>query len=119
MAILTERDLHDVVETESGSGNIAYLTTAAISQASPKFKSFRLHLSEAGGATNLTLKFDSHLGAAYDTVLDIEDMTAVTDYEYIPPQDGLLKLYPGDKISVTWTNANQATYGYTATYIIE
>lgn len=74
-----------------------------------ELKEFRIHLSAAGGAGNLTITLDSALGAAYDSVLLTQDMTAVTDYVWRPsPGPHFMK---DDKIVIAWANAGTKTYG--------
>jgi hypothetical protein len=69
----------------------------------------RVHLNGAGGAGDLTVKQDAIAGAAYDTVLLTQDMTAVTDLVYIPSNP--MQFSRGDKIVVAWANAGNKTYG--------
>lgn len=119
MAVTTNRKYKKVEESETGSGAVSYATTSAISQTGPCLKSFIIHLNQAGGSGTATLTHNSHLGAAYDTVLSSQDMTLVTDFVFIPDEDGGHQMYPGDTITFTWANAGGATYGYAALYWIK
>lgn len=119
VAIVTARKYHKIEEYETGAVAVAYVTTDAVAETGPCLKHFLLHLSAAGGAGTLTIKLKSRLGTAYDTILVSQDMTAVTDFVWIPEEDGGHQLFPGDKIQVDWANANLRTYGYTALYKVK
>lgn len=69
----------------------------------------RVHLSAVGGAGSLTLTVDAAAGAAFDTVLLTQDMTAVTDLHFLPELP--IRLDKGDKLVVAWANASARTYG--------
>jgi hypothetical protein len=68
-----------------------------------------IHLSAAGGAGNLTITIDNGTGAAYDTVVLTQDMTAVIDLPWIPPK--ALRLKATDSLVIAWANAGTKTYG--------
>lgn len=70
---------------------------------------FRIHLSAAGGAGDLTITLDANAGAAYDVVLLTEDMTTLTDLVWQP--DLPLQFDSGDKFVIAWANASTRTYG--------
>lgn len=72
----------------------------------------RAHLNAAGAAGDLTVTLDALAGAAYDTVLLKQDMTAVTDLVFIPAQP--MQFVKGDKLTVAWANAQNKTYGVMA-----
>ena len=74
----------------------------------------RVHLSEAGGAGNLTVTIDANAGAAYDYLLATQDMTSVTNYSYQPTRP--INLDAGDKIVIAWANAGTKTYGIEVKY---
>jgi len=74
----------------------------------------RMHLSAAGGAANMTITIDRDAGAAYDLVIDTEDMTSVVNYHLIPTRP--IYLFPDDKLVVAWANANGRTYGLEILY---
>jgi len=74
-----------------------------------ELREFRIHLSAAGGAGNLTITLDSVLGAAYDAVLLTQDMTSVVDYVWRPSPGPMFMV--GDKIVIAWANAGEKTYG--------
>ncbi|MFA7287305.1 MAG: hypothetical protein WC055_00350 [Melioribacteraceae bacterium] len=75
----------------------------------------KVHLSAVGGAGNLTATTDSIIGATYDAVLTLQDMTAVTDYIYVP--DNPIPFVDGDKVVIAWANASNVTYGIEAFWV--
>jgi hypothetical protein len=74
-----------------------------------QLEEFRLHLSAAGGAGNLTITLDAIAGAAYDTVLFTQDMTSVVDLHWQPTRP--INFSNGDKLVIAWANASTRTYG--------
>ena len=76
----------------------------------------RVHLSAVGAAGNLTVTIDNGAGAAYDTVVFTQDMTAVTDLVWSP--DIPLQLASTDHIDIAWANAGNKTYGIEILYTI-
>ena len=89
-------------------------TTGAISLTINPGINFRLiaikvHLSEAGGAGNLTVTTDANAGATYDAVLALQDMTSIADYIYVP--DNPVPFVAGDKAVIAWANSGNKTYG--------
>lgn len=72
----------------------------------------KVHLNGAGGAGNLTVTTDANAGAAYDAVLTLQDMTAITDYVYVPSNP--IPFVEGDKVVIAWPNAGNKTYGIEA-----
>jgi len=98
--------------TTTGAAAIATTITPTAASA---IDSMMLHLSAAGGAGNLTFTIDAIAGAAYDTVLLTQDMTAVTDLYWQP--DRPIELDSGDKIVVAWANAGGKTYGLTVNWL--
>lgn len=93
----------------TGSGNV----TAAVETVAPgsawALDSIKVHLSAAGGANNLTATIDRAVGAAYDTVVLTQDMTAVTDLYWAPTRP--IEMLAGDELDLAWTNASTRTYG--------
>ncbi len=77
--------------------------------------SIRLHLSAAGGAGDFVVTQDSYLGAEYDTVLLTQDMTSITDL-YQTYQVGEAVFDNNDKITFTWANSGNKTYGLEVLY---
>lgn len=118
MAVATYRDCKHIQESETGSSALAYTTSNSISQTGARLKSFLIHVDTAGGGT-LLITHKSRLGSAYNTRLATQAMAAITDYVYIPPEDGGHKLYPGDTIYIEWANGQSRTYGYTVNYEVE
>lgn len=97
-------------------------TTGAISLTIDPEIDFRLvaikiHLSTVGGAGNLTITTDAIAGATYDAVLSLQDMTAISDYVYVPSDP--VPFSVGDKVVIAWPNANNVTYGVEAFWIPE
>jgi glycerol-3-phosphate acyltransferase PlsY len=74
----------------------------------------RLHLSGAGGATNLTATVDANAGAAYDLNIITQDMTAVVNYIWQP--DFPMHFDSGDEIDFAFSNGNNRTYGLEVKY---
>jgi hypothetical protein len=100
----------------TGAGNIAVTLDPG---AAYEFIGFRMHLNGAGGATNLTITIDNIAGAAFDTVLDTIDMTAVTNLTWRTGgtyKDYCEPLLAGDKIVIAWTNGATRTYGLELMY---
>ena len=77
--------------------------------------SIRLHLDAVGGAGDFVVTQDSYLGPTYDTVLLTQDMTTVTDL-YQTYQVGEAVFDNNDKITFTWANAGNKTYGLEVLY---
>lgn len=98
--------MHRVVDRFTGA-------VALVAKVSPdsscELDEVRIHLSAAGGAGDLIIQINSGGGAAYDTVLLKQDMTAVTDLVWQPTRP--IKLAKGDEIDLAWANANSRTYG--------
>lgn len=76
----------------------------------------RVHLSAAGGAGDLTVTLDSHLGSAYDVVLFRQDMTAVTDLNWMPEK---CPIHKDDSIVIAWANASTRTYGLEVIWVLQ
>jgi len=74
-----------------------------------QLQEIRIHLSAAGGAGNLTITEAALAGAAYDTILVTQDMTAVTNLVYFPARP--LQFVAGDAIVIAWANTGSKTYG--------
>ena len=74
----------------------------------------RMHLSAAATQDTLTLTIDSALGAAYDSVLDSQDMTGLSEYVFRPTTPVILM--KGDEIDFSWTNTDGRTFGLEAIY---
>ena len=92
------------------TGSAALSLTHTPSGSEIYFYEFRIHLGAASATSeNLVIKIDAAAGAAYDTVLDTQDMNTLADYVYLPARPH--RLFAGDKIIVTWTNTNTETYG--------
>ncbi len=73
------------------------------------------HLSAAPSSGNiLTLRVDSSIGAAWDTVLDTQDMNGLTDFLYIPP--GPLFLGADDAIDLVMASTVTATASLQVTW---
>jgi hypothetical protein len=94
--------------TDTGSAAVA--TTIAPNKPF-KWIDFRIHLSAAGGAGDLTITLDSANGALYDCVFKTQDMTAVTSFHYRPADGPIYMLNPTDKILIAWANANTRDWG--------
>ena len=77
--------------------------------------SVKLHLSAAGGVTeNFTVKINSVVAAAYDTVLFSQDMNAVTDILWVPDQP--IPIVTNDVVDFAYANTNSRTYGLEVTF---
>lgn len=74
-----------------------------------QIESIRVHLSEAGGAGNITATIDHGSGAAFDIVLLSEDMTSIVDLIWSPYRP--MEFSPDDEIIIAWENVNSRTYG--------
>ena len=102
------RDL--TVTNATGSGAIA--TTTAVS-ANWKLDHITIHLSAAPTTSqDLDISIDANDGAAYDTILLSQDLSAssATDIVYKNPVGDLI-LESGDEIKVAYTNTDGLTYG--------
>lgn len=75
----------------------------------------KVHLNAVGGSGNLTATTDANAGAAYDAVLTLQDMSAITDYVYVPTNP--VPFVAGDKVVIAWANAGNKTYGIEAFWI--
>lgn len=87
------------------------LSSGALSDTSQIAEIF-IHLSAAAASPgSLTITLDSHLGSAYDTVLDTVDMvaTAATDIFWQP--DHSFRLVSGDAVVVAYANPDGRTIG--------
>jgi len=71
--------------------------------------SVRMHLDGASAAENFTTSIVSASGNEYDIVLDVEAMSALTDYVYQPARP--IPFFKGDKIKVVYPNATGNDYG--------
>jgi len=100
---------------KSVSTGAAAISTTISPSSAFAIDSIQLHLSAAGGGDNLTVTVDAYDGAAYDTVLYTQDMTAVTDLYWQP--DRPIELENGDKVIVAWANAGGKTYGLTVRWL--
>ena len=101
----------------TGTGTIGATFSLANSNnvSSIELVSIRLHLSGAGGSGSFTAAIDSHLGAAYDTVIYTKDMTAATDAcQMYVPEEAILDNESG--LTFAWTAGNQVTYGLELIY---
>lgn len=93
----------------TGSGAIAAVTTVS----SSNFFLFHVsvHLSSAPTTPGvLTVSIDATDGAAYDVVLESQEMAGKTDFSFIPATPLLLE--DGDQIKIDYANADGRTYGY-------
>ena len=102
------RDL--TVTNATGAGAIA--TTTAVS-ANWKLDHISVHLSAAPTTSqDLSISIDANDGAAYDTILLKQDLSAssATDIVYKNPLGDLI-LESGDEIKVAYTNTDGVTYG--------
>lgn len=97
-----------VAETPGGSETVKI---AIVEKHDYKFLGFRLNIAVAPGQADVfTITLDSGKGATYDTVIYSNDMTAVTELEYIRPNVDL----PFDKddvLRVAWPNVANRTFG--------
>ena len=102
--------------------NIPYRATGAaaiaetITPTTPiELVSVRLNLSAAGGAAeNFTVTIDSAAAAVYDTVIFSQDMNAVADLLWLPPQP--IPILNCDELDFAYANSNTRTYGLEVIY---
>ena len=102
---------------QRATGAAAIATTVAPSTSTVgayELIGYKVHLSAAGGAANLTATVDDASGAAYDVVLVTQDMTSVTDLVQVfdPP----IPMDSGDEIDFAWANGSTRTYGLEVYY---
>ena len=90
------------------TGGVAIASTLAPGVAG-QLESIRIHLSAAGAAGDLTATLDHGTGAAYDTVLLTQDMTAVTDYVWHTERP--MEFDADTELDFAWANASTRTYG--------
>ena len=74
----------------------------------------RIHLSAGGAASNLTITINSGSGAVYDTNLNTQAMSGLTDYVYQPDNPHIL--FNGDTLDIDYANSGNATYGVEVVY---
>ena len=76
-----------------------------------KFLGFRLNIAVAPGQADVfTITLDSGKGATYDTVIYSNDMTAVTELEYIHPNQ-VLPFDKDDILRIAWPNVANREFG--------
>ena len=97
--------IHKFITT--GAGNISFTVTPGYAF---RLVGAEIHLSAAGGANSMTITRDSGDGAVYDTLLDSQDLTLLTDY--VKTWDNLYG-DADDSLVVAWTNGSSRTYGLT------
>ncbi|MBT7082097.1 MAG: hypothetical protein HN929_11660 [Chloroflexi bacterium] len=90
------------------TGGVAIASTLAPGVAW-QLESVRVHLSAAGAGGDLTATLDHSVGAAYDTVLLTQDMTAVTDYVWHTERP--MEFDADTELDFAWANASTRTYG--------
>jgi hypothetical protein len=97
-----------VAETPAGSETVKIVLK---SKRDFKFLGFRLNIAVAPGQADvMTITLDSGKGATYDTVIYSNDLTAVTELEYINPNVDL-PFDKGDILRVAWPNVANRTFG--------
>lgn len=74
-----------------------------------QLEAVRIHLDGASAAENFTTSIVSAVGNEYDIVLDVEAMSALTDYVYQPARPH--PFCKGDKIRIQYPNATGNDYG--------
>jgi hypothetical protein len=92
------------------SGSSAVASTLAPA-AAWQLKELRIHLSDAGGAGDLTLTVDCGEGVAYDTVIFKQNMTSVEDQVWQPANQ--MDFEADDELDIAWANASNRTWGIT------
>lgn len=101
----------------SATGAAAINETVAFSSTfEARLVALRIHLSAAGGAGDLTVTLDSHLGAAYDVVLFRQDMTSVVDLNWMPE---CCPIHKDDSVVIAWANGSTVTYGLEAIWALQ
>ena len=103
------------IKVDRATGAVAIATTIAPG-AKWALREIRVHLSDAGGAGNLTATMDSGTALAYDSVVLTQDMTSVTDLEWQP--DFPMIFDADDEIDIAWANGSSRTYGLEVIYSI-
>jgi len=101
------------IRMQNATGAAAVATTLAPG-ASFRLREVRIKLSAVGAAGNLTITVDAGAGAAYDVNLLTQDMTAVTNFVWVP--DTQMQFASTDEIDFVWANASTRTYGLTIVY---
>lgn len=99
------------IRATAANGAIALTVDPA---AAWQLEEIRIHLNAVGGAGSLTATIDANAGAAYDTVVLTQDMTTVSDFDYIPTRPQ--QFDKGDKLILAWPNAGNKTYGVEVKY---
>jgi hypothetical protein len=95
-----------------GTGNIA--TTLAPGR-EYQLEEVRVHLASVGSANDFTVTLQSAEGTTeYDIVLFTQDMSSVTDVQYLPTRP--LYFRDGDVLSFAWTNGSNIQYGLEIVY---
>ena len=99
-----------IVQRATGAAAVA--TTVAPSTSTVgayELIGYKVHLSAAGGAGNLTATVDDASGAAYDVVLVTQDMTSTVNL--VQMFDPPIPMDSGDEIDFAWANGSTRTYG--------
>jgi len=79
--------------------------------------SVKIHLSAFGGAVgavDFTITINSVTGAAYDTLIYTQDMTAVKDILWQP--DRPITIANSDVLDIAYANGSNLTYGLEVLY---
>ena len=71
--------------------------------------SVRIHLDAASAAENFTTSIVSAAGDEYNVVLDVEAMSALTDWTLQPTRPH--PFFKGDKIRIQYANSTGNDYG--------
>ncbi len=102
-------------ETSQNLASGALSNTTAFSEKC-RLESVKLH-SDAAITQNVTITFVSKTGAAYDTVLAKEPLSADTDFYFSPDNDLILE--DGDEIRTQCSNDGSPVANVTASIIAE
>lgn len=97
----------------TGIGNIDIsVTPLGLGSGCWQFNEFTLHLAATSSAASVITTLNSNAGAAYDTKLDAQLMSARGDYHYQPTYP--IKCQLGDSIDLDMTCATR--WGLTAVW---
>ena len=102
----------------NATGNAAVSLSALVEAGGAYLQQVTIHFGVAPAAAgSLVITLDANAGPTYDAVLVTQALAALTDYAYQPACPYILEA--GDKIVVTYANADSRVYGLQVTFNME
>jgi hypothetical protein len=116
VAAATTIDIRATYKAETPAGTET-VKVAIVAKKGYYFAGLRLHLSAAPTTSeNLTITLDSHLGAAWDTVIYSKDLATVINLVYALDEAENLPFHEDDILRVAWANTDLSTFGLELIY---